>query len=259
VRPEEAACFAEQIVYLPFCYQVNDRRRQIEMGTWTRADCGLPESSFVFCNFNNSQKITPTLFDIWMDFLKQLPDSVLWLLSDNHWAEQNLRSEAECRGIASERLVFAPRVRMEQHLGRHALADLFLDTSPYSAHTTASDALWAGLPLLTFPGRSFASRVAASLLHAMQLPELVARDIGDYSRRAIELANNPGRLGALREVLRERLPTSPLFDIAGTRRDLEAAYREMWEVKLRGAPVRSFRVERSVVDATARSCTPVYG
>ena len=259
VRPEEAACFAEQIVYLPFCYQVNDRLRQIDGGAWTRAGCGLPDSGFVFCNFNNSYKITPALFDVWMGLLHQVPGSALWLLSDNQWAEQNLRREADRRGMAAERLVFAPRVSMEQHLGRHALADLFLDTSPYTAHTTASDALWARLPLLTFPGRSFASRVAASLLHAMQLPELVARDIGDYSRRAVELANDPGRVATLREILRQRLPTSALFDTAGTRRDLEAAYREMWEVQIRGDPVRSFQVERSVLDATARFCTPMCG
>src|SRR5262249_47334211 len=159
------------------CYQPNDSRRTIVQGKPTRAEFGLPETSFVFCCFNNNYKITPVVFDVWMRLLDRLPDSVLWLLEDTVAAPQSLRRDAASRGVKPEGLVFASRVRLDQHLARHCLADLFLDTQPSGAHTTASDALWAGLPVLTCRGSTFSGRVATSLLNAIGLPELVADDL----------------------------------------------------------------------------------
>jgi predicted O-linked N-acetylglucosamine transferase (SPINDLY family) len=244
VRPDEAADFTEQLVFLPQCYQVNDRMRPGGTGNASRESCGLPRGGFVFCNFNNSYKITPDLFDIWMRLVKMVPDSVFWLLSDNQWADENLRREAQAHGVTADRLIFAPRLGLEEHLARQPLADLFLDTAPYSAHTTASDALWMGLPVLTIAGRSFASRVAASLLHAVHLPELVTHDRVEYERVALDLASDRQKLSALRRRLRENLLTAPLFDIARTRRDLEAAYCQMWEIYVRGEAPSSFRVAK---------------
>ena len=164
VPPQEQPFFAENLVHLPGCYQTNDSRREISRHTPSRAECGLPEEGFVFCCFNNSFKITPPVFAIWMELLRNVPGSVLWLFEDNPVAPVNLRREAEIHGVAVERLVFAPRVALTEHLARHRLAQLFLDTLPYNAHTTASDALWAGCPVLTVAGQTFASRVAGSLL-----------------------------------------------------------------------------------------------
>ena len=173
IPPEHRPFYTEKVVHLPETYQVNDRKRRIAERTPTRGEVGLPEAGFVFCCFNNNYKITPTVFDVWMRLLGQVAGSVLWLLEDNPTAARNLRREAQARGIAPERLVFAPRVRLDEHLARHRLADLFLDTLPCNAHTTASDALWAGLPILTALGSAFPGRVAASLLYAAGLPELV--------------------------------------------------------------------------------------
>jgi protein O-GlcNAc transferase len=242
--PEAEAQFAEKLVLLPDCYQVNDRHRAIAAETPERRDCGLPDEGFVFCSFNNSYKITPAVFAIWMRLLENVPGSVLWLLADNRWAEANLRREAAARGIAPERLVFAPRRPLAEHLARHRLADLFLDTVPVNAHTGASDALWAGLPLLTCAGRSVASRVAGSLLRAAGLPELVATSPDEYEQGALALAQDPPRLEALRRRLGAARDSAPLFDTERTCRQLEAAYLTMSEIHRRGESPRPFAVPR---------------
>ncbi|MEP7182938.1 MAG: tetratricopeptide repeat protein [Betaproteobacteria bacterium] len=237
--------YAERVVRLPDTYQVNDRTRRIDERTPTRAECGLPESGFVFCSFNNSYKITPDVFDVWMRLLTRVPGSVLWLLEGNATAARNLRREAERRGVAPERLVFAPRMPAALHLARHRLADLFLDTLPVNAHTTASDALWAGLPVLTCVGVAFAGRVAASLLDAVGLPELIVDRLADYEARALELATTPAALSALRDRLARNRTTHPLFDTDRFRRHLEGAYvmmRERAERAERGEAPTSFGV-----------------
>ena len=240
--PQEQRHFSESLVYLPDCYQVNDRQRALDARIPSRRDCGLPEHGFVFCCFNGTYKIAPEMFAVWMRLLGALPGSVLWLLADNPWAEANLRREAGARGIDPGRLVFAPRQKPPQHLARQRLADLFLDTLPVNAHTTASDALWAGLPLVTCSGRSFVARVAGSLLHAVGLDELVTRSLADYERLALALACDPARLAAIRGKLEAARLAAPLFDSERTCRALEAAYREMWEIRRRGEAPRSFAV-----------------
>lgn len=230
VLPEsERAAWSEKVVYLPECYQANDAGRAIADRTPARAEAGLPSQGFVFCSFNNNYKIAPQVFDAWMRLLRQVPASVLWVLEDNAGARGNLQREAEARGVGPQQLVFAPRVPHAEHLARHRLADLFLDTLPCNAHTSGSDALWAGLPLLTCTGNTFAGRVAASLLHAIGLPELVTRSLAEYEALALQLAVNPGRLSALRARLAANRMTAPLFDTDRFRRHLEAAYLRMLE------------------------------
>ena len=227
--PDYAPFFSEKLVSLPDCYQVNDRKREIAKQALTRAECGLPEQGIVFCCFNNTYKIMSAVFDIWMRMLRQIPGSVLWLLEANAGAAANLRREAKARGIEPERLVFAPRLPLAQHLARHGHADLFLDTWPYNAHTTASDALWAGLPVLTCAGETFASRVAGSLLTAIGLPELITYSLPEYEARALQLARRPSELAELRKRLAKNRLTSPLFDSERFTRHLEKAYGMMWE------------------------------
>lgn len=188
---------------------------------------GLPEEGFVFCCFNNNYKITPDMFDIWMRLLHKVADSVLWLLEDSPEAAKNLRKEAKARGIADNRLVFAPRIELGDHLARHRLADLFLDTLPCNAHTTASDALWAGLPLLTSLGETFAGRVAASLLDAIGLPELITHSHAEYEALALDLAADPRKLSLLRQKLAQNRTTHPLFNIQRFTKHIEDAYINM--------------------------------
>ena len=216
--------YSEKIIALPDSYQVNDEQRAIADGPADRAAHGLPEDGFVFCSFNNNYKIAPDSFDIWMQLLAKVDGSVLWLLNDNVWAEANLRREAGARGIDPARLVFAGRAALPEHLARHRCADLFLDTFNVNAHTTASDALWAGLPVLTRLGDSFASRVAGSLLHAVGLPELVTGSAAAYEALALDLATDGGRLAALRDRLAANRSTMPLFDTARFARHIERAY-----------------------------------
>lgn len=244
VLPEAARPFyTEKIAYLPDSYQPNDRRREVAARALTRAEAGLPESGFVFCCFNNSWKVTAPVFQVWMRLLARVPGSVLWLLEDNPCAVESLRRHASTQGIASDRLVFSPRASSEDHLARHRLADLFLDTLPYNAHTTASDALWTGLPVLTCCGHTFASRVAGSLLRAVGLPELITTSLEEYERLALDLALNPRILESLRERLRSR-ERLPLFDTPSYCRNLEAAYRRMWALHECGRPPETFTIER---------------
>jgi predicted O-linked N-acetylglucosamine transferase (SPINDLY family) len=224
---EEEKFYSEKIVRLPGCYQANDRKRAIADETPTRAECGLPERGFVFCSFNHNYKLTPPMFDVWMRILQAVPDSVFWLYAGDDRCKDNLRREAEARGVDPQRLVFADRLPLDQHLARHRLADLFLDGVPCNAHTTASDALWAGLPVLTVPGRSFTARVCASLVTAAGLPELIAADLPAYEQTAIALARDPAALASLRARLAATRGQAPLFDSDRLRRSLEAAYGEM--------------------------------
>ena len=238
--------YTERIVHLPDTYLVNDSKRSLPTSTPTRQECGLPEDGFVFCCFNNNYKITQEIFDVWMRLLAANPGSVLWLRQENADAERRLREEARERGIDTARLVFADRLpSYQEHLARHRQADLFLDTLPYNAHSTASDALWAGLPLLTCAGRSFAGRVAASLLHAVGLPELVTHSLTDYESLAMSLAADPALLRGYKQRLEESRHTCPLFDTARFTRHIEAAYIKMWEIYQRGEDPQGFSVSKS--------------
>ncbi|HVZ13345.1 MAG TPA: tetratricopeptide repeat protein, partial [Bauldia sp.] len=234
--------YSEKIVWLPHSYYPHDDRQPIVDTPMTRADHGLPAEGFVFCSFNNSYKIAPAVFDVWMAVLRQTPESVLWLLDSTAGVSANLRREATVRGVAPERLIFAPRMRTAEHLARHRLADLFLDTLPYNAHTTAADALWAGLPLITCPGETFPSRVAASLLTAVGMPELIASSLDEYAALAVRLARDPAALAAVKAKLAANRDGTPLFDTARFTRYLEAAYATMVERHRRGEAPAAFAV-----------------
>ncbi|MFO0950027.1 MAG: tetratricopeptide repeat protein [Isosphaeraceae bacterium] len=242
VPPDQQEFFTERLVHVPGCYQVNDGRREIAARTPTRAECGLPEDGFVFCSFNNTYKITPEMFDAWMSILRAVPGSVLWLLEGNRFAPGRLRCEAEARGVSAERLVLAPRLPSPEHLARHRQADLFLDSFPYNAHTTASDALWAGLPVLTRTGRTFASRVAGSLLHTLGLDELITHSLDEYQAAAVRLARDAESLAELRSRLAANRETSPLFDAGGFARNIEKAFERMREIHAAGESPRGFAV-----------------
>jgi predicted O-linked N-acetylglucosamine transferase (SPINDLY family) len=244
VLPEESRPFyAEKVVTLPDAYQCNDRARVIAPPTPSRATLGLPEDAFVFCCFNNSNKLAPDTFSVWMRLLKRVEGSVLWLLEDNPAATRNLKFEAEQRGVDSSRLVFAPRVKPAEHLARHRAADLFLDTLPYGAHTTASDALWTGLPVLTCKGNTFAARVGASLLNAAGLPELVTETLEDYEALALILARDRDMLHGLKAKLAQNRDRCPLFDTARFTRHFEAALTVMRERQREGKAPTHFAVD----------------
>ena len=245
--PQSAADFGEKLVTLPHTYLATDRDQPISGDTVTRAGCGLPEKGVVFCAFNNRYKIEPTVYDVWMRVMRQVPDGVLWLSPAPPVAEQNLRREAEARGVNGSRLVFARHVAGKaDHLARHRAADLFLDTLYYNGHTTACDALWAGLPVLTCPGPTFASRVGASLLRAVGLPELIASSLEEYEQMAIRIAAHPGELRRLRDKLAAHRTTQPLFDTPRLVRNLERAYRAMWDVYATGQPPRPVVVKEEL-------------
>jgi len=234
--------FTERLVHLPDCYQPSDTSRAVAPPP-PRAACGLPEAGIVFCCFNNPYKLTPDFFTIWMGLLAAVPGSVLWLLETNPLVAANLRKEAAARGIAADRLVFAAKLSPAEHLARHRCADLFLDTLPCNAHTTASDALWAGLPVVTCAGDTFAGRVAGSLLHALGLPDLVTASVEDYQRLALRLAREPGLLAEIRATLARNRATAPLFDGARLTANLERAYMRMWERRRAGGEPAPFSVE----------------
>ncbi|HEU4380408.1 MAG TPA: hypothetical protein VFR73_17680, partial [Hyphomicrobiaceae bacterium] len=240
--PEAARFYSEKIVYLPGSYQVNDNRRDPAGPRPKRTDVGLPERGFVFACFNANNKITPDIFAVWMRLLGQVPGSVLWLLDHGEAVRANLRREAEAAGIDGQRLLFAPRLPIAEHVNRLQCADLFLDTLPYNAHTTASDALWVGLPLVTCPGRSFQARVAGSLLHAVGLPELIASSLADYEAIALRMARDRDAHAALRARLVANRQTTPLFDTERFTRDLEAAYEIMWRRWCEGMPPAAIEI-----------------
>lgn len=236
------AHFTEQLAFLPDTYQVNDNRQPIADAREQRSDHGLPAHGTVFCSFNRLGKIDRAIFATWMTILHRVPGSVLWLVRDGADAVANLRREAAGADVDPARLVFAEKIDKPRHLARHRLADLFLDTYACNAHTGASDALWAGLPLVTCPGTSFVSRVAASLLHAAGLPELVARDLEHYAELAVALANDPAALAALKARLQAQRLTCALFDTPRYVRHLDAAYRAMHRRHAQGLRPASFSV-----------------
>ena len=231
--------YSEKVVRLPDCYQINDRRREVGARTPSRDECGLPAQGLVFCCFNLSYKILPDIFGRWLRIMQAVPHSVLWLLETNRWAIENLRGAAAAQGVTPERLVFAPRRPPAEHLARYRLADLALDTFPYTSHTTASDALWAGCPLVTCVGETFASRVAGSILINSGMPELVTKSFEDYERLVLELATRPERLRGLRHKLQANRDTCPLFDTPHFVRNLEHAYQEMFDNYARNDRVRA--------------------
>lgn len=214
--------FSEKILYMPHCYQVNDNTREHSKDVPTRAEMGLPEDAFVFCSFNNPNKVTPAEFDIWMKLLRNVPDSVLWLFAPTEELRHNLLREAEARGVSSDRLFFAGRVSIPEHQARMSLGDLFLDAFNCNAHTTASEAVWAGLPLVTKAGKQFAARVAASIVTAIGCPDLVTETEEEYYDLAYKLATDPEALSALKQRLRANLRTTPLYDSEGYVRDFES-------------------------------------
>lgn len=224
----------EKIIYMPNSYQVNDRHRAIATVKMSREDLGLPAEGFIYCCFNNNYKITPNVFDGWARILKAVEGSVLWLFADNTYAVENLKKEAQARGLDITRLIFAERMDSAEHLARYQLADLFLDTTPCNAHTTASDALWVGLPVLTLIGESFGARVAASLLNAVGLPELVVDTQEEYEALAIQLARNPDELNQLKMRLKENVLNAPLFDTPLFTKHLEMAFLKAYERAQKG-------------------------
>lgn len=224
ITPDDVPYYTEKVIWLPDSYQVNDRQRAVPSLRPTRSACGLPENVVVFCCFNSLYKVTPATFDGWMRILAQVPDSVLWLLEGNPAARANLVREARVRGIQPDRLVLARSLPLPDHLARLSLADLFLDTLPCNAHTTASDALWAGVPVLTCAGRSFAARVAASVLRAVGLAQLVVTTQANYEALAVTLAKQPKHLAQIKNYLTENRRDFRLFDTPRYVRHLESAF-----------------------------------
>ena len=234
--------YSEKIVYLPDTYQANDSTKKISDKIFTREELGLPKDGFVFCCFNNNYKITPQDFDIWMRLLKRVKNSVLWILSEDVNISKNLKKEATLRGVDFNRIVFAEKIKMNEHLARQKVADLFIDTFPYTAHTTASDALWVGLPVLTRIGESFASRVSASLLHAIDLSELVTSSEKEYEDLAVELATNSEKLKEIKNKLKNNRNTKPLFNTQIFTKNIEKAYSLMYERYLKNLPLDNIEI-----------------
>jgi len=258
VIPEkDVETFSENIVWMPHHYQSADDKSVVSRRPITRAEEGLPEGRFVFMGYNTTNKITPQVFHTWMRILKRVENSVIWLSPGKGPTVDNLRREAAAAGVNPDRLIFAEgRVERAEHIARHALADLFLDTVPYNAHTTAADALWAGLPVMTCRGNTFPGRVCASILANAGLPELITDNLADYEELAVSLANDPERLKAIRERVAGEVRASPLFDTAGYTRDLETAYRTMYEIHRAGEAPRSFAVGESLPIARAKRAKP---
>lgn len=241
VPPEEQENYTERLVYLPDCYQPNSYRPKADKMP-ARSDCGLPEEAVVFCCFNQTYKLTPRIFDCWMRILQRVPDAVLWLLHPDAATADNLRHEAAIRGVDADRLIFAPKVPQADHIARHALVDIFLDTDVVNALTTASDALSMGCPVITCPGHSFVSRGAGSILRAMELPELIADDFHAYEDLAVMLGTQPDSRAALRKKIAEKMRTAPLFDTARYSAHLDRALQEMWRRYAAGQPAEPFSV-----------------
>lgn len=244
VPPETRACYDEHLMVLP-AYQANDRQRPHPALHTSRSELGLPDDAVVLCCFNNPSKITPAMFQLWVDILRQVPGAVLWLLEEDPAAAGHLRRHADASGIGAHRLVFAPRAPRELYLERLQQADLFLDTLPYNAGTTASDALWMGLPVVTLQGQSFCGRMAASLLTAAGLPQLIARDAQTYVDIAVRLALTPTERSALRQQLQDQRLSLPLFDSPRFTRHLERAYGEAHRLRSAGEPLRDIHIAAS--------------
>ena len=234
VPRDQAPFYSEKLAFLPHCYQVNDYRQKISKTIFRRSDFGLPEKSIVFSSFNQTYKIEPGVFSVWMEILKAVPGSVLWQLKSNVYVEKKLNKEAEKRGVDPERIVFASKIPKAEHLARLALADLGLDTLIYNGHTTTSDALWAGVPVVTLQGKHFASRVSSSILTAVGLPELITHSLAEYKKLALRLAKNPKQLKEMKGRLSYNRAVKPLFDTPRFCRNLEKAYLRMWKIYQKG-------------------------
>jgi len=246
VMPEDhAQYYSENFAYMPHSYQINDHNQPISNKDWKRADFGLPEDSFVFCSFNQAYKIDPVMFDSWMKILRQVPEGVLWLQWERETAERNLCQEAEARSVEPERLIFSEKISKAKHLARLKLADMALDTRIVNGAATTSDALWAGVPVITLQGGHFASRMSSSILTAIGLPELVTHNSEEYEALAVRLAKNRGELQTIRDSLAKNRLTEPLFDTPRFTRNLEKAYKEMWEIFLAGERPRQVEVAES--------------
>ena len=244
IPPENQKYFNEKVLYLPNTYMPTDNGRELSERPMKRSDMGLPEDAFVFCCFNNNYKITSSEFDIWMRLLNKVEGSVLWLRSSNQWAELNIKKEAQKRKVDPERIVFAGKVPMDEHLARHRLADLFIDTFIYNAHSTATEALWAGLPIVTKTGQGFAARVAGSLLNAVGLPELVTESEEAYEALALELATNPEHLADIKVKLEANRLTQPLFNTKQYTNHLENGYQQVYQNYLDGKPPQTTNVQK---------------
>jgi protein O-GlcNAc transferase len=243
VTPEDhASLYSEQFVYMPNSYQINDHSQMISNKTFRKEDFGLPGDSFVFCSFSNAYKVEPVMFNIWMNILRQVPKGVLWLQQEGKTAEKNLRKEAEGRGVNPERIVFTNKLPKQEHLARLSLADLALDTRIVSGAATTSDALWAGVPVITLQGGHFASCMSSSILTSIGLPELITHGLEDYEALAVRFAHNPDELREIRQKLNKNRLTKPLFDTPRFARNLEKAYKEMWELFLAGERPRQIEV-----------------
>ena len=244
IPKENQKDYSEKVIYLPDSFMVNDFTKKISDKIFTKEELGLPIKSFVFCSFNNYYKITPKIFDVWMRLLKQVEGSVLWLTEGNLTGIKNLQKEANERGIDSERLIFAKRTKLlADHLARHKAADLFIDTIPYNGHATASDALWSGLPVLTRIGKSFSSRVSASLLNALGLSELITYTEKEYEDLAIELAKNPNKLKEIKNKLEKNKISKPLFNTKIFANNIESAYVKIYDRYLKNLPVDNIEIE----------------
>ena len=244
VVPEgEEGCFSECLVRMPHCYQVNDNTQPVSESVFNRGVCGLPDNAFVYCSFNTDYKIDRSMFRTWMRILNQVPDSILWLLVRSRETKSNLIDAAVGDGVNRKRLVFAESLPKPEHLARIKLADLALDTRIVNGHTTTTDCLWAGLPVITLKGTHFPSRVSASLLKAVEMPELICNSLDAYESLAVNLARDRGRLATIRQQLAEKKMTAPLFDSALTVRHLEKAYLDMWDNHIQGRGPQGFTVE----------------
>jgi len=242
IPPGAEEDFSEKVICLPHAYQINDRLRAFSEDRPARSEYGLPKTGTILCSFNLTYKITPQVFAVWMELLREAPDAVLWVLEHDADTIANLKREAESRGVSGDRLVFAPRLPMEQHLRRLRIADLMLDTFPVNAHTSTSDALWSGCPVLTRSGESFVSRVAGSLLRAAGVPQLITNSHEEYRARAVHLVSHPEELRRLRGALEANRLTCPLFDSEQTTRQIENAYEMMWDIHREGCGPRSFSI-----------------
>ena len=244
IPKENQKDYSEKIIYLPDCFMANDFTKKISAKIFTREELGLPKEGFVFCSFNNYYKITPKIFDIWMRLLKKVEGSVLWLTGNNFTGAKNLQKEANQRGVDSNRLIFSKAMPLlADHLARHKSADLFIDTIPYNGHTRASDALWAGLPVLALTGQSFSSRVSASLLNAVGLQELITYSEKEYEDLSIELATNPTRLKEIKSKLEKNKLIKPLFNTKLFTKNIETAYTKIYQKYLKNLPVESIEIK----------------
>ena len=243
IPKENQKYFSEKIVYMPDSYQVNDSKRKISDKVFTKKELNLPEDGFVFCCFNQSYKITPYVYDIWMKLLKRVDGSVLWLIKDSDIGSHNLKKEAQKRGVEPDRIIFAEKMSNSEHLARHRLADLFIDTFPYTAHTTCSDALWSGLPVITKMGESFVSRVSASLLTAIGLPELITKTEKDYEELTFKIARDKSLLNEIKKKLNKNRAIKPLFNTKLFTKNIESAFQIMHERYHSDIPIKNIEIK----------------